>query len=242
MPESPLPTPAALEPQPLLSAESIVRTYHSDGQDVHALRGVDFQLPRGVFAALQGRSGSGKTTLLNILCGLDRPTSGKVIFEGQALSTMNDRQRTLLRRQRMGLIFQSFALLPTYSAFENVEFMLRMLRLSRRERLARAQRCLKVVGLAKWTTHRPDEMSGGQQQRLAIARALANRPALILADEPTGELDTTTTRQILTLFRHLVEREGITILATTHDPIVVEYADLVYTLQDGRLAVQATAD
>ncbi len=221
---------------PLLRIEAVTRTYTTDGQPVPALRGVDLELPRGVFAALKGRSGSGKTTLLNLIGGLDQPSSGQITFEGQLLSALSETKRTLLRRQRMGFIFQSFALLPTYSAFENVEFMLRLLGLGRRERLARAQRCLKVVGLARWMHHRPDEMSGGQQQRLAIARALANRPALILADEPTGELDTTTTRQILDLFRHLVEREGITILATSHDPIIDEYADQVFTLQDGKIA------
>ena len=223
---------------PLLRLENVIRTYQVSRQQagaVHALRGVNLELPRGVFAALKGRSGSGKTTLLNLISGLDRPTSGEVVFDGQALSSLNDRQRTLLRRQRMGLIFQSFALLPTYSAAENVDFMLRLLKLSRAERIGRTQRCLKVVGLAKWANHRPDEMSGGQQQRLAIARALANRPLLILADEPTGELDTTTTRQIMGLFRHLVERENVTILATTHDPIVDEYADVTYVLQDGQV-------
>ncbi len=223
---------------PLLRLDNVIRTYQVGRQPegaVHALRGVNLELPRGVFAALKGRSGSGKTTLLNLISGLDRPTSGEVVFDGQALSSLTDHQRTLLRRQRMGLIFQSFALLPTYSAAENVDFMLRLLELSRAERLGRTQRCLKVVGLAKWANHRPDEMSGGQQQRLAIARALANRPLLILADEPTGELDTTTTRQIMDLFRHLVERENVTILATTHDPIVDEYADMTYVLQDGQV-------
>ncbi len=226
---------------PLLRLENVVRTYQVSRQQasaVHALRGVNLELPRGVFAALKGRSGSGKTTLLNLISGLDRPTSGEVIFDGQALSRLTDNQCTLLRRQRMGLIFQSFALLPTYSAAENVDFMLRLLELSRTERIGRTQRCLKVVGLAKWANHRPDEMSGGQQQRLAIARALANRPLLILADEPTGELDTTTTRQILGLFRHLVERENVTILATTHDPIVDEYADVTYVLQDGQVVTK----
>jgi putative ABC transport system ATP-binding protein len=220
---------------PLLRVEAVTRTYRAGRQEIHALRGVDLQLPRGVFAALKGRSGSGKTTLLNLIGGLDKPTSGTIFFEDQPISKWSEGRRTRLRRERFGFIFQSFALLPTYSAFENVEFMLRMLHLSRKERLARAQRCLKVVGLAKWITHRPDEMSGGQQQRLAIARALSNRPALILADEPTGELDTVTTRQILGLFRHLVEREGITILATTHDPIIDEYADVVYHLSDGKI-------
>jgi ABC-type lipoprotein export system ATPase subunit len=140
---------------------------------------------------------------------------------------------TELRREKMGFVFQSFALMPTYSAIENVELALRLTEPDRKRRMERARRCLKVVGLAKWTDHRPDEMSGGQQQRIAIARSLANRPDLILADEPTGELDTATTRQILVLFRHLVEQEGVTILTTTHDPIVMEYADIVYTLQDG---------
>jgi ABC-type lipoprotein export system ATPase subunit len=210
--------------------------YRRDGQEVHALRGVDLTLPRGVLAALKGRSGSGKTTLLNMIGGLDRPTSGTVFFRGIALAALDDGQLTRLRREQLGFVFQSFALLPTYSAFENVELMLRLAGLGRRERDQRARRCLSVVGLEKWMHHRPDEMSGGQQQRLAIARALATRPALILADEPTGELDTQTTRQIFTLFRRLVEKEGITILATTHDPLVDEYADMVYLLKDGRLA------
>jgi len=220
---------------PLVQVENVTRIYRVDGQEVHALRGVTLEIPRGVLAALKGRSGSGKTTLLNLIGGLDRPTSGKVTFAGQSLEKMSDRALTLLRRRQMGFVFQSFALMPTYSAFENVEFMLRLAGLRRKERIERSRRCLKVVGLAKWITHRPDEMSGGQQQRVAIARALANHPTLILADEPTGELDTATTRQILALFRHLVEREGVTILTTTHDPIIDEYADVIYMLQDGQL-------
>ena len=219
----------------LVRVENVTRVYRADGQEVHALRGVTLEIPRGVLAALKGRSGSGKTTLLNLIGGLDRPTSGKITFDGQPLEGLSDQALTLLRRRHMGFIFQSFALMPTYSAFENVEFMLRLAGLRRKERIERARRCLKVVGLARWLTHRPDETSGGQQQRVAIARALANHPTLILADEPTGELDTATTRQILALFRHLVEREGVTILSTTHDPIIDEYADVIYTLQDGQL-------
>ncbi|MFZ6027054.1 MAG: ABC transporter ATP-binding protein [Chloroflexota bacterium] len=222
-------------PAPLLRTENVVRTYHTDGQEVPALRGVSFELPRGVLAALKGRSGSGKTTLLNLLGGLDRPTSGEIFFEAQSLTKLNESQLTHLRRHRIGFIFQSFALLPTYSAFENVEFMLRLSGLRMRERAERTRRYLHVVGLAKWINHRPDEMSGGQQQRLAIARALVTQPTLILADEPTGELDTVTTRQILSLFKHVIAREGVTILTTTHDPIVDEYADIIYTLQDGKL-------
>jgi ABC-type lipoprotein export system ATPase subunit len=220
---------------PIIQAEGVTRVYRTDGSEVQALRGVDLEVPRGVLAALKGRSGSGKTTLLNIIGGLDRPTSGRVVFDGQELSKLSDRILTLLRRRRIGFIFQSFALLPTYSAYENVELALRLNGIRRRERIDQARRCLRVVGLERWTDHRPDEMSGGQQQRVAIARALATRPALILADEPTGELDTTTSRQIFSLFRHIVKREGVTLLATTHDPLIDEYADVIYTLQDGRL-------
>jgi ABC-type lipoprotein export system ATPase subunit len=172
------------DPELLVRVEGVTRVYRRDGQEVQAVRGVDLALPRGVLAALKGRSGSGKTTLLNLIGGLDRPTSGTVSFDGVSLSALDDRQLTSLRRERMGFVFQSFALLPTYSAFENVELMLRLTRLNRRERSERARRCLTVVGLEKWMDHRPDEMSGGQR-RLAIARALSTRPALILADEPT---------------------------------------------------------
>jgi ABC-type lipoprotein export system ATPase subunit len=222
----------------LVRVENVTRVYHSGGQDtpdVHALRGVDLDLPRGVLAALKGRSGSGKTTLLNLIGGLDHPTSGSVTFAGQRLGDLSEGELTLLRRRRIGFVFQSFALLPTYTAFENVEFLLRIAGCSRREQVEGARRYLRAVGLARWMDHRPDEMSGGQQQRLAIARALATRPDLILADEPTGELDTATSRQVFALFHHIVEREGLTILTTTHDPLVDDYADIVFTLQDGRI-------
>jgi putative ABC transport system ATP-binding protein len=218
-----------------LSIRGVTRVYHTDGQEVQALRGVDLDLPRGVLAALKGRSGSGKTTLLNLIGGLDRPTSGSIEFDGRHLAGLSDKERTLLRRHRIGFIFQSFALLPTYSAFENVELMLRLAGAGRHEQVETAQRCLRVVGLEKWMHHRPDEMSGGQQQRVAIARALATQPALILADEPTGELDTTTSRQIFSLFQMIVKKEGITVLLSTHDPLVDEYADAIYELQDGRV-------
>jgi len=221
---------------PLIRTEELYRIYYSDGLEVQALRGIDMELPRGVLAALKGRSGSGKTTLLNLLGGLDRPTKGAIYFDGQSLDGCTEAELTLLRRHRIGFIFQSFALLPTYSAYENVELALRFAGMKHREQVERAQRCLRVVGLGQWMHHRPDEMSGGQQQRVSIARALATRPDLILADEPTGELDRTTTRQILALFRHLVENEGITVLLATHDPIIDEYADLVYTIKDGILS------
>ena len=220
---------------PFIRAQAVTRVYHTDGQEVQALRGVDLELPRGVLAALKGRSGSGKTTLLNLIGGLDRPTSGSLDFDGKSLTGLNDKDLTLLRRHRIGFIFQSFALLPSYSAFENVELVLRVSGAGRREQVDQARRCLRVVGLEKWMHHRPDEMSGGQQQRVAVARALATRPDLILADEPTGELDTATSRQLFSLFQTIVRKEGITVLLSTHDPIIDEFADLVYVLQDGRL-------
>ena len=188
-----------------------------------------------ILVALKGRSGSGKTTLLNIIAGLDKPTTGEVIIDGKPIHTLDDEDLSEFRYRHLGLIFQSFALLPTYSAFENVEFMLRLSGMVGKTAHSRATWCLKAVGLGNRMRHRPDELSGGQQQRLAVARALANRPLLILADEPTGELDTDTTRQILTLFRRLVEQEGITMLVTSHDPLIAEVADLIYELRDGEV-------
>jgi len=219
--------------RPLLRLREVWRVYHSDGQEVQALRGVKLDLPRGVLAALKGRSGSGKTTLLNLIGGLDRPTRGEIEFDSRPLAAFTDKELTLLRRHNIGFIFQSFALLPTYSAYENVELMLRLAGAGRRTQVEQARRCLRVVGLEKWMHHRPDEMSGGQQQRVAIARALATQPALILADEPTGELDTATSRQIFSLFQMIVKKEGMTVLLSTHDPLVDEFTDIRFQLEDG---------
>jgi ABC-type lipoprotein export system ATPase subunit len=224
-----------MTPEPLVRVEAVTRVYPVDGYEVQALRGVSLSLPPRTLAVLKGRSGSGKTTLLNLIGGLDRPTTGAVFFDGRPLAALNEAELTEFRRCHLGFIFQSFALLPTYSAFENVELALRLAGLSRREQVERARRCLRMVGLGNWLDHRPDEMSGGQQQRVAIARALAPRPVLILADEPTGELDSATTRQIFSLFRRLVDQEGLTIFLTTHDPVVDEYADVIYQIQDGCL-------
>ena len=226
---------ASTSTSPLVRVEALTRVYRVGAQEVHALRGVDLSVPRGKLVALRGRSGSGKTTLLNIIGGLDRPTSGEVYFNGLLLAGLSERELTRLRRHRIGFIFQSFALLPIYSAFENVELLLRIAGVKRQDRLQRARESLRLVGLGRWMDHRPDEMSGGQQQRVAIARALATRPDLILADEPTGELDTTTGRQIFALLRRVAEVEGITVLTVTHDRLIDEYADRVYELQDGRV-------
>jgi len=213
----------------------LVRTYQVGTLEVPALRGVDLTVPKGSLVALKGRSGSGKTTLLNLIGGLDQPTSGNVFVEGKDISTLSEAEVTDLRRSHIGFVFQSFALIPTFSAFENVELPLRIAGVEPRQRKARMKECLEMVGLLKWAEHRPWEMSGGQQQRVAIARALANEPLLMLADEPTGELDTATGREILDLFKGIVAESKVTILIATHDPVIEEYASIVYELKDGKV-------
>jgi len=224
-----------LDGEAIIRTENLTRTYRSRGREVHALRGLDLVVPIGEYVAFRGRSGSGKTTLINCIGGLDRPTSGEVYFRDRAMSSLSERQITQLRRTEYSFVFQSFALLPPFSAYENVELPLRIQGLSRRERRERTMRVLSIVGLAKWANHRPYEMSGGQQQRVAVARSLVTRPEVILADEPTGELDTTTGRQIMVLFQKISIEEGVTVLMVTHDPVVEEYASLVYHLGDGTI-------
>ena len=207
-------------------------------RQVRALRGVDMAVPRSAFVVLMGPSGSGKTTLLNLVGGLDEPTAGTVTREGRQLNTLSSAELAALRR-RTGFIFQSFALLPTASAYENVELGLRLAGdIPRREWDARVRRCIAAVGLGAWIDHRPYELSGGQQQRVAIARALAIRPKLILADEPTGDLDTKTGEQVLGLLRALVDNEGVTLMMATHDPAAAEFATDLYQLRDGQIAAR----
>jgi len=185
--------------------------------------------------ALKGRSGSGKTTLLNCLGGLDSPTSGMVRIFDQDISAFKGEQLTQWRRKQIGFVFQSFGLLPTLSAYENVELALRISRRTHTELRQRTLDCLELVGLKKWIHHRPYEMSGGQQQRVAIARALVNQPQLILADEPTGELDSLTAREIFQLFCTIVQDEQVTVLVSSHDPLVDEYAERIVQLKDGQV-------
>jgi putative ABC transport system ATP-binding protein len=220
---------------PVVETEELWRIYKTGSQEVQALRGISIQIEPGHFVAVMGRSGSGKTTLLNCAGGLDHPTSGVVRIFGREISGLNEKQLTQWRRERVGFIFQSFGLLPTLSAYENVELMLRIAGAHGHERRERAHHCLNLVNLGKWAQHRPYEMSGGQQQRVAIARALANTPQLILADEPTGELDSTTAREILGLFRRIVEEEHVTLLIVSHDALVKEYVDEVLQLKDGQI-------
>lgn len=221
--------------EPLVVASDVARTFGTEENPVHALRGVSLTLERGQLVVLKGRSGSGKTTLLNCLGGLDRPTSGEIWFDGLNIHALPDEELTRLRRNRIGYVFQSFALLPLLSALENVELPLRIAGVGATERTQRAKECLEVVGLTKWAHHRPYELSGGQQQRVAVARALAVQPDLILADEPTGELDSRTAMQIIALFRKLVREHGVCVCLTTHDPAVVALADLTYNLADGSI-------
>ena len=223
------------ERDPIVRTQDVTRVYHVDSREIPALRGVDLSIGPGVVVALRGRSGSGKTTLLNCIGGLDRPTSGQVWFEGRDVTRLPDQAWVDLRRRRIGFVFQSHALLPTYSAWENVDLMLRLAGVKRRERLRRTEEVLTLMGLTKWMEHRTFELSGGQQQRVAIARAIAPRPSLILADEPTGELDSATGQQILTLFRRIADRDGTTVLIATHDLAVDAFADEVVHLEDGRI-------
>jgi ABC-type lipoprotein export system ATPase subunit len=219
----------------MIAISGVERTFDVNARQVRALRGINMNISHGAFVVLMGPSGSGKTTLLNLVGGLDQPTAGEITVEGRRLSDMGNSELAAQRR-RTGFIFQSFALLPTASAYENVELGLRLAGdIPRREWDARIRRCVAAVGLSAWIDHRPYELSGGQQQRVAIARALAIRPRLILADEPTGDLDTKTGEQVLGLLRALVDNEGVTLMMATHDPAAAEFATDLYQLRDGQI-------
>lgn len=216
-------------------AEGLRRIYRAGGREVRALDGVDLTVRAGELVAITGRSGSGKTTLLNLLGGLDRPDAGSVWIDGQEISSLDDRALTALRRGVIGYVFQSFGLLPTLSAEENVSLPLRIAGVPAGERDRRTTAALTEVGLAMRARHRPDELSGGEQQRVAIARALAARPAVILADEPTAELDSTNARAIFEMLRSLVDRGGVAVIVATHDRALLDLATNVHELRDGRL-------
>ena len=218
-----------------IAAQEVGRVYASDSGAVHALQDVSFVVERGQFVVLRGRSGSGKTTLLNCLGGLDDPTSGKIWIQDQDISQMDEAARTHWRRSSIGFVFQQMGLLPSFSAYENLDVMARLGGVSRGERRERILACLELVDLLDYYDHRPYEMSGGQQQRIAIARALVAQPQLILADEPTSELDSETTHDVLTALADFVRQQGVSILLSSHDPIADDYADRVINLRDGRI-------
>ncbi len=212
-----------------------MRTFGSGAATVRALGGVSFEIAPSQLTILRGRSGSGKTTLINIMGTLDYPTSGEVFLEDQNITRLSEGKRDALRRTKIGFIFQSVALMSLMTAYENVEYGLRIAGMKPSQRAIRAKECLELVGLTKRMHHVPSEMSGGEQQRVAIARAIAARPSIIFADEPTSELDTGTGLQVVKLFKELIASEGLTIVMTTHDPGMIDIADNVITLQDGEI-------
>jgi putative ABC transport system ATP-binding protein len=221
--------------EPLLTVRGVHRRFGTGPTAVHALRDVSLDLAPGTMVALIGRSGSGKTTLLNVIGGLDRPDSGTVRIDGTDITALDEDGLSRLRREKVSYVFQSFGLIPVLSAAENVGAPLRLARLPAAERERRVELLLELVGLAEHTEQRPDELSGGQQQRVAIARALAASPRLLIADEPTGQLDAETGLSVMALLRGVVESEGVTALVSTHDPTMVALADRVIRIKDGRL-------
>jgi putative ABC transport system ATP-binding protein len=220
--------------QNIIETKNVTRCFKTSGGELWALKGVDIAIPKGALTILKGRSGSGKTTLLNILGALDQPTEGKVLYEGEDIAQLDEKNCSALRRTQIGFVFQSVALIPMMSAFENVEYALRLSRYPG-DRAARAMECLKLVGLSQRMNHLPAELSGGEQQRVAIARAIAHKPQIVFADEPTAELDTLTGLQVVKIFKELTKKEGVTIVMTTHDVGLMELGDKVYALEDGEV-------
>lgn len=216
----------------MIQMKNITKTYQMGTQEVHALRGVDLRVEKGEFVAIMGPSGSGKSTLMNVIGCLDAPTSGTYILDDVDVSQMSDNQQARVRNQRIGFVFQQFNLLPRTTALKQVALPLMYGGLGRGERLKRAKEALTAVGLSERMDHKPDELSGGQQQRVAIARALATNPSIILADEPTGALDTTTGEEILGIFKQL-NSQGITVVVITHDPEVAAVAQRTIWIRDG---------
>ena len=231
-----------MPPHHLLEAREVTRIYRMGSAEVAALGGVSAGVGEGEFVALQGTSGSGKSTLLNLFGGLDTPTSGEVIFDGRSLAPFNKKQMAHYRRHSVGMIFQNFNLIPTMTAAENVSLALAFGGARGRERAARTKELLERVGLGGRLAHRPSELSGGEQQRVAVARALANRPRVLLADEPTGNLDSARAHELLGLLREMVERDHLTVLMVTHDrELAASFADRTVFLKDGKV-VQGMRD
>ena len=218
----------------VIEVKGVNRIFPVPGGEFQALTDINVEIPEGNLAILKGRSGSGKTTLMNIIGTLDKPTSGIVKIDGKEIGDMSDIARENLRRRDMGFVFQAVSLIPTMNAFQNVEFSMRLAGIKAgRERDKRVEECLKLVGLGNRMHHMPAEMSGGEQQRVAIARAIAHRPKIILADEPTAELDSAMAAQVTALFKEMSRREQITVLMTTHDVGLMDAGDMVIELESG---------
>lgn len=224
----------------VIKVEGVTKVYNPDTIPVHALRGVDLEIGQGEFTALVGPSGSGKTTLLNAMGGLDSPTSGSIVINNQDIAQLSDAQMIDFRKQYIGFVFQAYNLIPVLTAKENVEFVMLLQGKSQTERDVRVQELLKAVGLEEQIDRRPSQLSGGQQQRVAVARALASKPMFVLADEPTANLDSKSTTNLLDIMAKLNKEENITFLFSTHDQRVIDRARRIVTLEDGQIISDET--
>ena len=222
-------------PNPVVTCRDVSRVYEGDGVPVHALRGVDFELKAGEWVSVAGPSGSGKSTLLHVIGGLDQPTEGTVTVDAVEVTALSEAELSDLRLHKIGFVFQAYNLIPVLSALENVEFTMQLQGVAAGERRQRAIDTLDALGLADLADRRPGEMSGGQQQRVAIARAIVTDPVLLLADEPSANLDTATTEELLEVLRRLNSERGVTILTATHDPMVMSYTTRQVNLRDGHV-------
>ena len=222
-------------PNPVVTCRGVSRVYEGDGVPVHALRGVDFELETGEWVSVAGPSGSGKSTLLHVIGGLDQPTEGTVTVDDVEVTALSEAELSDLRLHKIGFVFQAYNLIPVLSALENVEFIMQLQGVAGGERRQRALDALDALGLAELADRRPGEMSGGQQQRVAIARAIVTNPVLLLADEPSANLDTATTEELLDVLRRLNRERGVTILTATHDPMVMSYTTRQVNLRDGHV-------
>ena len=226
----------------IIQCRGVEKTYRQGSVDVRALQGIDLDIEPGDFATLAGPSGSGKTTLLSLIGGIDRPSAGVIAVDGEAIGSLENDRLADLRLHKIGFVFQSFSLIPVLSALENVEFILRLLRAPRRAREARAREVLREVGLEGLETRRPSQLSGGQQQRVAVARALAPRPSIVLADEPTANLDSKNAEELIALMGHLNAASGSTFLIATHDSRVIAHSRRRIEMTDGRITSDARQD
>lgn len=219
----------------IISVKDVCRSFQVGNQTVNALSGVSLDIEKGKLTVLRGRSGSGKTTLLNIMSALDAPTSGNVLFNGRDIAGFSNKEKCLLRRKNFGFVFQSVALISTMTAYENVEFAMRVAGADMKDRHIKIPDLFETVGLKNRYKHRPGELSGGEQQRVAIVRAIAHEPSIIFADEPTAELDTATGIKVVAIFKSLIEKSGVSVIMTSHDPNIIELADVIYELSDGKV-------
>ncbi len=226
-------------PDRAIHIDGLTRSFRVGSETVHAVRDVTLTIPEGRLTVIRGRSGSGKTTLLNLLGLLDRPSAGTLRYGQEDVLRMSDHERDRFRRSEIGFIYQTIALVALMTAYENVDFRMRVAKASFAEREERVRECLHLVGLSERMTHRPFEMSGGEQQRVAIARAIAHHPRVIYADEPTAELDTVTGIHVVGIFRRLIVEQGITVVMTTHDPAMMELADHVIEMENGYVVEHA---